>query len=215
MEVILGATLGLFILLLLLVYKHLTRFYGTLEGLGIPVIPPFLCFGSPPFNYHQVQVEKEDEANYQKFNSLTWGFYWGSQPHIVTMDPKVIKEIFVKNFTSFSERVGGFSLEDRYLTLVDAGGEKWKAQRKFLSPTFTSGKLKLMSKLIADESDKLVMHIQHKIKDSPQDKGEVVNMRNIFHAYSMDVIGQCAFGASFGCLRKEDISRENQIFKSG
>ena len=84
MEVIVGTILGVFILLVLLVYKHLTRFYGRLENLGIPVVPPFLCFGSPPFNYHKVHATEEDEANYRKFMSFTWGFYWGSQPCIVT-----------------------------------------------------------------------------------------------------------------------------------
>ena len=215
MELILSFVLGLCILLLLLTYKHLTRFYGSLESLGIPVIPPFLCFGSPPFNYHQVQVEAEDEANYEKFKSLTWGFYWGSQPCIVTMDPAMIKEIFIKQFNSFSEREGAFYMEDKYLTLDASGGEKWKAERKFLSPTFTSGKIKLMTESIVKQSDHLVQHVQAQIKNSSEDVGEVVNMRPIFHAYSMDVIGECAFGASFGCLGKEKINRENTIFNYG
>ena len=212
MEIILGFILGSCILLILLVYKHLTRFYGSLELLGIPVIPPVLCLGSPPFNYHKVQVEEEDEANYRKFKSLTWGMYWGSQPCIVTMDPALIKEIFVKQFTSFSEREG-FHMDDKYLSLDIAAGEKWKAERKFLSPTFTSGKIKFMTKAIIDQSDHLIRHVHNQIKD--KEGGDVVNVRHIFHAYSMDVIGECAFGASFGCLGEEKIIRDNTIYNYG
>ena len=213
MELWLSFVLGSIILVLLLVYKHLARRLGSLEALGIPVIPPFLCFGSPPFNYHEVQVEKEDEANYEKFKSLTWGFYWGSEPFIVTMDPDLLKEIFVKQFTSFPEREGGFEMEDKYSSLDTAGGERWKAERKLLSPTFTSGKIKMMTKPIVELSDKLIEHINNKIGGN--DVGEVVDMRPVFHAYSMDVIGQCAFGANFGCLGKDEINRENTIFNTG
>ena len=214
MELFLGFILGSCILLLLVIYKHLTRSYGSLESLGIPVIPPFLCFGSPPFNYHNVQAEKEDEANYEKFKSLTWGFYWGYQPQIVTMDPVMIKEIFVKQFANFPLREGGFHMEDKYLSLDVAGGEKWKAERKLLSPTFTSGKIKLMAKTIIQQSNNLIEHIEYQVKENVVE-GEVIDMRPVFHAYAMDVIGECAFGASFGCLGKEKINRENTIFKYG
>ena len=213
MELLLGLILGCLCCLLVLVYRHLTRFYGSLEALGIPVISPFLCFGSPPFDYHNVQVEKEDEENYKRFKSLTWGFYWGSLPHLVTMDPVLIKEIFVKQFTNFPQREE-FHMDDKYLTLDVAGGEKWKAERKMLSPTFTSGKIKMMSKAIIKQSDRLVEHIQFQIKSKETD-GDVVDMRPVFHGYSMDVIGECAFGADFGCLGKEKINKENTIFNYG
>ena len=213
MELLTTLILGSSILLLFLLYKHLTREYGSLEALGIPVIPPFLCFGSPPFSYHNVNAEQEDAAVYKKFKSLTWGFYWGSQPFVVTMDPAWMKEIFVKQFTSFSEREGGFNMEDKYLSLDIAGGEKWKSERKLLSPTFTAGKIKMMITSIVKLTDTLVEHIDNLIKT--KDGGEVVDMRTIFHAYSMDVIGECAFGASFGCLGKDKINREHTMFEYG
>ena len=47
--------LAIFILtLLVLFYKHVTRNYGYLESLGIPVEATFLCFGSGPFALHKV-----------------------------------------------------------------------------------------------------------------------------------------------------------------
>ena len=91
--------------------------------------------------------------------------------------------------------------------------KRWKAERKLLSPTFTSGKIKMMTKPIVELSDKLIEHINTKI--SGNDAGEVVDMRPVFHAYSMDVIGLCAFGANFACLGKDNINRENTIFNSG
>ena len=213
MELLTTFIIGSTVLLLVLLYKHLTRYYGSLETLGIPVIPPFLCFGSPPYDLHNLQAEQEDEATYKKLKSLTWGFYWGSQPFVVTMDPVWMKEIFVKQFTSFSEREGGFNMEDKYLSLDIAGGEKWKSERKLLSPTFTAGKIKMMIKSIVNLTDTLVEHVDNNIKI--KEIGDIVDMRSIFHAYSMDVIGECAFGASFGCLGKDKINREHTMFEYG
>ena len=81
-----------------------------------------------------------------------------------------MKEIFVKQFTSFSEREGGFSMEDKYLSLDIAGGEKWKSERKLLSPTFTAGKIKMMIKSIVNLTDTLVEHVDNNIKN--KEKGQ-------------------------------------------
>ena len=51
--------LGVVLMLLVIAYKRATRYYGTLESLGIPVVKPFLCFGSVPVNYHEVKFHQK------------------------------------------------------------------------------------------------------------------------------------------------------------
>jgi hypothetical protein len=49
-------------------YFYLRRRYGSIEHLGIPIVKPFLCFGSPPFFYHRITThEYYEKVSY--FNS--------------------------------------------------------------------------------------------------------------------------------------------------
>jgi hypothetical protein len=41
------------IAILLAIYFYLRRNHGYIEHLGIPIVKPFLCFGSPPFLHHK------------------------------------------------------------------------------------------------------------------------------------------------------------------
>ena len=53
----------------------------------------------------------------------------------------------------------------KHLTLVDAHDEKWKAIRKSLSPTFTTGKLKGMMEHMGKVADNMVQCLEKKTKE--------------------------------------------------
>ena len=61
-----------------LIYKRVTRHYGYLESLGIPVVAPRMGLGSPPFALHSVK-HHEHPGTFLKDN-LTAGSYMGSMP---------------------------------------------------------------------------------------------------------------------------------------
>ncbi len=50
---LLNLLVGILVVLAGLLYVYLRRRHGKLEHLGIPIVPSFLCFGSPPFSYHK------------------------------------------------------------------------------------------------------------------------------------------------------------------
>ena len=158
--------LGMVLVLLVIAYKRATRHYGYLESLGIPVVKPFLCFGSTPTNYHEIDFHELDMKWYRELGKpKTWGYYEGHMPTISTMDPNMIKSIFVKNFDAFRERLTpSLKIPHKYLTLDMTAGEEWKSLRKFLSPTFTSGRLKRMVQPIENQVDKLISHIRGRME---------------------------------------------------
>jgi len=73
---------------------YLLRYRGTLEAMGIPVVPPVLVFGSPPFFIHNKPLYKDNLEMHRKLGK-TFGRYVGRIPAIVTIDPDLIKEILV------------------------------------------------------------------------------------------------------------------------
>ena len=160
------------IVILAIIYKRATRHYGYLESLGIPVIKPYLCFGSTPLNYHEIAFHNLDLEWYHKLGKpKVWGWYEGSLPTIATMDPSMLKAIIVKEFDSFRLRghPSQFVVDDKYYTLDLSSGDKWKHLRKFLSPTFTSGKLKGMVAPIELQADKFITHLQAKVEAAAGD----------------------------------------------
>ena len=89
--------LALILVVLAIAYKKATRHYGSLEELGIPVVKPFLCFGSIPVNIHETSLH---ELDMQWYNDLgkpkAYGYYEGHLPTIVIADPALLKNILVK-----------------------------------------------------------------------------------------------------------------------
>ncbi|XP_077763952.1 cytochrome P450 3A12-like isoform X4 [Canis aureus] len=73
--------------------------------------------------------------------------------------------------------------------------EEWKRIRTLLSPTFTSGKLKEMFPIIGQYGDVLVRNLR---KEAEKDKA--ISLKDIFGAYSMDVITSTSFGVNIDSL---------------
>eukprot|EP00071_Canis_lupus_P041832 XP_022275389.1 cytochrome P450 3A12-like isoform X4 [Canis lupus familiaris] len=73
--------------------------------------------------------------------------------------------------------------------------EEWKRIRTLLSPTFTSGKLKEMFPIIGQYGDMLVRNLRKEAE-----KGKAISLKDIFGAYSMDVITSTSFGVNIDSL---------------
>ncbi|XP_025717366.1 cytochrome P450 3A12-like [Callorhinus ursinus] len=73
--------------------------------------------------------------------------------------------------------------------------EEWKRIRTLLSPAFTSGKLKEMFSIIGQYGDVLVRNLRKEAE-----KGKRINLKDIFGAYSIDVITSTSFGVNIDSL---------------
>ena len=94
--------LAIILVTLVVAYRRATRHYGSLEPLGLPVVKPFLCFGSPPYSLSRLYFFNWYNEQFQKFGS-TWARYDGVTPTIVTKDPEIVKEITTKQFDNFTD----------------------------------------------------------------------------------------------------------------
>ena len=80
-----------------LILRYMLKNRGYLESLGIPMIKPFLIFGSPPFVPHKMIIHEYYQEAFKKLGK-TWARYDGREALIVTIDPELIKSIMIKNF---------------------------------------------------------------------------------------------------------------------
>lgn len=139
---------------------------------------------------------------YEKFKNrdVLAGFYQMMSPWYMLTDLDLIKNVLIKDFSSFVDRGQYVNEEDDPLSghLFNIEGEKWKFLRTKLSPTFTSGKIKMMYATIAEKGDELVEALENSIRSGP------VEIKNISTRYTIDVISSAAFGLENHSLQNKD-----------
>ena len=145
------------------------------------------------FNYHKWEAEQ-----FKKFGK-TWAKYDGSIPTIRTIDPEFIKEVTVKQFDNFHATLD-IPLSDDQTTLDMSKGETWKALRKIMSPTFTTGRLKSMVEPMTGLADRTIDFLAKQVEKNP---GKI-NVKPILQGFTLDTIAKVGFGIEISSYKGED-----------
>ncbi|XP_014652586.1 PREDICTED: cytochrome P450 3A12 isoform X4 [Ceratotherium simum simum] len=178
---------------LVLLYLYGTYSHGLFKKLGIPGPTPLPFFGTV-LGYLKGFWDF-DKKCFKKYGNM-WGFYDGPQPVLAITDPDMIKTVLVKEcYSVFTNRrpLGPMGFMKNAISMSE--DEQWKRIRMLLSPTFTSGKLKEMFPIIGRYGDVLVRNLRKEAE-----KGRPVTLKDIFGAYSMDVITSTSFGVNVDSL---------------
>ena len=119
------------------------------------------------------------------------GLYFFNDPALLVLSPEFAKTILVKDFNCFIDR-GMFSNEkDDPLSanLFFLEGQRWKDLRAKLTPTFTSGKLRIMFPTLLDVGNKFIKHIH-----SSTEINQTIDIYDLLLRLNTDVISSVAFG---------------------
>ncbi|CAB4067813.1 CYP6 [Lepeophtheirus salmonis] len=137
----------------------------------------FLCFGSPPFFWHNYVHHFYYTEAFKRFKSQTFTRYTGSIPTISTIDPKIIKQVTIKQFNNFHMTFTE-NVKDKNKSLDISHGPLWKLLRKELTPVFTSG--------------------------NQTTSGKSIKIKQKFHGLTLDVINSCAYGIKTNSSQDSD-----------
>ncbi|XP_030636580.1 cytochrome P450 3A27 [Chanos chanos] len=167
--------------------------YGQFEKLGIPGPKPLPFFGT--LLHYRKGTFTFDLECFRKYGKI-WGIYEGRQPVLCVMDKTIIKTILIKEFYSLFTNRRNFRLNGPFNDGVFvAADEHWRRIRTVLSPSFTSGRLKEMFGIMKKNSNTLMKTLQRKA-----DLGEAADFKELFGAYSMDVVTNTAFSVNVDSL---------------
>jgi cytochrome P450 family 6 len=129
------------------------------------------------------------------------GTYSLTKPGFLFRDPDIIKNVLVKDFSSFHDR--GFFMDEELEPLTGhlflLRGNRWRNLRVKLSPTFTSGKMKMMFQTLVDCGHELGTILEESASNE-----DVIEIKDILARYSTDIISSCAFGIQCNCLKNPD-----------
>lgn len=193
---------SLLVTLLVTVYWYVTNSYSYWKRRGVPYLKPSFLYGTFTRSFQQKTSFGQDLADmYSQSTEPFIGIYTSLRPGLLVRDPKIIKDILVKDFHNFSHR--GFSTNVDVDPMADnvllQQGEKWKRARTQLSPAFSSGKLKGMFETIMNSGKSLDEYVGRYV-----DTNESLEMREVFARFATNVIVSVAFGIDIDCIKNPD-----------
>ncbi|XP_024942374.1 probable cytochrome P450 6a21 [Cephus cinctus] len=191
----------------ILFYYYVTRNYNFWKQRHVAGPEPMFPFGNfKEITFGQLPIGILIKQYYDQFKGEPMvGIFVRSLPTLIVRDPELVKDVLIKDFTSFPNR--GI----HYNTKVDPLSEnlfmlketKWRPLRRKLTPVFTSGKLKQMFYLLLECGDVFEKYLDHL-----SEKNEPIECRDITAKFTTEVIGTCAFG-----LKTDAIADDNSEFR--
>ncbi|KAI2811727.1 Thromboxane-A synthase [Blomia tropicalis] len=145
----------------------------------------------------RIEIKKDELI--KKFGTI-FGFYMVGKPTILVAEPELIQQVVAKDFTTFNNR-RKIPSADPVLSKVlpNARDETWKRLRSVITPALSAGKLRNMKFCIDETIETLMINMNNAV-----DKSEIIDIKNIVGAFTMDTIVQIAFGIKIDSLVEID-----------
>lgn len=180
------------------------RTYTYWDDKGIPFDKPHFPFGSlKSLGFQERSFGMAIYDLYEKHQSRFVGIYLFFRPAILVRDAQLCKDILTKDFASFHDR--GLYVDEKNdpfsANLFTCEGQNWRSLRNKLTPSFTSGKLKLIFPIILETSTKM----RNYLFDNMPSKGtKVFDIKDINNRYAIDIIASVIFGLEVDSFMNPD-----------
>jgi len=202
-NLVLNVGVSLAVCVLAAVYVYFKVSFNYWKRRNVPYAKPTFPFGNfGDMLFRKASIGHLFENIYKELDGEKYGGTYGfTKPAVIFRDPDIIKNVLVKDFSSFHDR--GFYVDEEldplfgHLFLLQ--GKRWRNLRVKLSPTFTSGKMKMMFQTLVDCGIELRSILEKSASDE-----EIIEIKDILARYSTDVISSCAFGIQCNSLKNPD-----------
>lgn len=167
---------------------------------GIPYVKPTFPYGNLKITgtkTHPGQIMAKYRQNMKGCGPFC-GIYVFMSPIVLAIDLDFIRNVLIRDFDYFQDRGLYYNERDDPLSanMLSLDAVKWKLLRSKMTPTFTSGKIKLMLPTILSVANEL----RHCLNGLLQ-HDEILDIRNLASRYTTDVIGTCVFGIEYNSLK--------------
>lgn len=187
------------LIILAIAYQYIKYRFNYWKRKGIPYIEPEFPHG----NAKGIGTTKHlstailDFYKELKEQGKFGGIYLPWSPLLMVTDLDLLRHVFIKDFEYFPNRGLYYNEKDDFISanLIKIEDERWKNLRNKLSPSFTSGKLKMMFQIIENVADSLIGHVE-----DLRLNGKDVDIKDALDKFVVDIIGTCAFGIECNSL---------------
>lgn len=185
------------------IYFYYKQSFTYWQNRGVPHLTPSMPFGNlnKPWSIPLVDQVTKQYKIFKKRGERQAGFYLMTEPIYIPIDPEFVKNVMIKDFHHFTDR--GLYVNDEAQPVIGnlffSDGQKWKNLRQKLTPTFTSGKMKMMFNTMMN----CTVPLQESIGQIA-DNNETFDAKDVMSKYTTDVIGSCAFGIECNSFKDPD-----------
>ncbi|XP_030758191.1 cytochrome P450 9e2-like [Sitophilus oryzae] len=151
------------------------------------------------------QAFKNKYKQLKALNLKHGGVYVLLKPVYVPVDLDIIKRILIKDFSYFQGHANDFHPKDNLsMNLFFIHGDIWRKLRTKLTPTFTSGKMKLMFDTLVEKTKGLEELVRSHVKHS-----QPLDVKEVAARFTTDIIVSCGFGLESNSLgENQDIQEK-------
>lgn len=187
--------------IVVLVIFSFKKRYSHWKNLGVEYEEPTIPFGNTKDNFlWKISIGDYYTNFYLKMKARKLkhaGSYFFHKVVYIPLDLDLIKQIMQADFLHFTDHLSFVNEKDDPLGahIFALKGQRWRNLRVKLTPTFTSGKMKLMFPIIVKISDELVKTLKEECGNGP------IEAKDLSGRFTTDVIGNCAFGIECNSLK--------------
>ncbi|CAN8008394.1 unnamed protein product, partial [Ixodes pacificus] len=182
--------------------KTKTTFF---KDLGIPGPRPHPIYGNLREVYKQGTLKVTEEWA-SEYGDVV-GYFHGFRPVMIIRDPELLKQIFIRNFDSFTARQQIVELSNvlnvNTVKLTRISGDKWRKLRALTSPAFKSSTLKRAFSIIDECADEFL-----EIMEQTAQKLEGLDISKHFSRLSMDILSRFTMGVQ---INAQAASKETEL----
>ncbi|KAF2902943.1 hypothetical protein ILUMI_03243 [Ignelater luminosus] len=177
------------------IYGYFKWAYQYWKRRGIPNLEPTIPFGTfanPILNPKPISDQTMEQYNMAKAKGYKHvGLFSLVAPTYMPLDLEYIKNIMTKDFDHFMDHGFYYNEKDDPIGahLFTSEGAKWRNLRMKLTPTFTSGKMKMMFQTLIECGKQMSEYMEEASL-----KEESIDIKDISGCFTTDVIASCAFG---------------------
>lgn len=171
---------------------------------GVVCQPPDFLFGNlKPFLTKKMAMSElllEQYWYLKNQNVPAGGMYFFNKPYCIVVDRTLIKQILTKEFKSFNTHgLYHHKNEPLSMNLFSLDGDYWKYVRTKITPSLSSGKVRMMFEAMWNKSELLENIIaKHAKTNNP------IGIQDLVARFTIDIIGTCGFGIECNSMQEQN-----------